>query len=439
MTDNPVQHYRNLIKEQTELQQQQVSTDKDLLLSAKHPEYYAPDLVISLRIKAEEIWVKINTLIRQREKMENDPDIRPLLDRAYGFPSGSKIWEPQLTSFADIEEKKVPWLWYPYIPLGRLTILEGDPGQGKSWFSLAIATCVSVGGWLEIMPGAENWSQPAGTVYVTCEDDPEDTIKKRLRILQANHALIHHLPGKVKVNTQPMNITLTDLPILSQAIDRTQAKLLIIDPIQAYLPHGTDMNKAEQIRPLLVNLQKLAKAKNVAVLLVRHLSKGSKDQPLYKGMGSIDFTAAARSVLVCAERKELEEWSIPTDGSVPRLLSRRFAVAQVKNNISARGPSVEFSLQHDQFLWVGTSDVDAAQLLAPHTDRQGTATVQDAKKFLVMYLHGESRNAHVLRKDAVRAGIDKPTLDTALQELKVTERRDETGHWIELPEKLRGH
>ena len=237
---------------------------------------------------------------------------------------------------------------------------------------------------------------------------------------------------------------MADLPILAQAIDATNAKLLIIDPIQAYLPSGADMNKAEQIRPLLARLQRLASEKNVAVLIVRHLAKGSKDRALYKGMGSIDFTAAARSVLVCAERKELEEFGPPAEGRPPQLIKRSFAVAQVKNNLSARGPAVTFELRRDSFLWVGTADLSADQLLAVSmgltTAGAGTRqSIQEAKTFLLAVLNRGTIDIKAVKKQARAAGIDIGALYAAKEELNIETRQDAEGWSWFLPGKYQVH
>lgn len=443
-TIDPRQQYRVLKQEQQTWQEKKLNAEQDLLISAKHPEFYNAAFLAEIREDAATASDHVQRIAGLLATLEKDPTVRQMLVRELGLASGALTWEPVLRSFAEIEEKTVPWLWFPFIPLGRLTILEGDPGQGKSWFSLAVATCVSLGGWLELMPDEESWTTPAGVVYVTCEDDPEDTIKKRLRILQADQTKIHHLTGKAKSGSPEIAVTLADLSILAQAIDATNAKLLIIDPIQAYLPHGADMNKAEQVRPLLSKLQRLAKEKNVAVLIVRHLAKGSKDHALYKGMGSIDFTAAARSVLVCAERKELEESSTPVDGRPAQLIRRKFAVAQVKNNISARGPAVEFELQRDAFLWVGTADVTADQLLAPSmgTAASGTSaslTVQEAKTFLLTVLNGGTVDVATVKKQARQAGIDTGALHSAKAELRIETRADEAGWSWFLPGKYHAH
>ena len=178
-------------------------------------------------------------------------------------------------------------------------------------------------------------------------------------------------------------------------------------------------------------------------MIVRHLTKGSKDRGLYKGMGSIDFTAAARSVLVCAERTELEEFA-PSTADRPAQLKRSFAVAQVKNNISARGPAVAFELRRDSFLWVGTADISADQSLAPSMGGTGGSaltgqSVQEAKTFLLTVLNSGHSDVVTVKKQARQAGIDPGVLIAAKTELKIEMRADEHGWSWFLPGKYQAH
>lgn len=440
MTQDPNELFRIARREWKVQLERKANAEQDLLLSARYPDRYSEDILASAREDLVVAIAKIEELGKRMEELGKEPSVQNMLKREQGLVSTSNEWEPLLRTFTDIEERKVPWLWYPVIPIGRLTILEGDPGQGKSWFSLATATCVSLGGWMELVAGDESWREPGGVLYMTSEDDPEDTIKKRLRILQADQARIHHLSGKARRGTQTMSLTLKDLPVIEQAAKQTSAKLLIIDPIQAYMPGGADMNRAEQVRPLLSALQKMATDLGIGVLIVRHLTKGSKDQALYKGMGSIDFTAAARSVLMCAERKDQEEFRVADGEMTPKIFKRRFAVAQVKNNISARAPTIEFELQHDTFLWVGTSDITPDQLLSP-TKSVGVegANVQDAKKFLITVLQKGGIPVVEIKKQARQAGIDNLPLSSAKTELQVETRCDDTGWCWFLPGRYQAH
>ena len=435
MTD-PCQQYRLHYRQQQELKERKIDAEVDFILFAKHPEFYTELTIAEIRERYEKVRQQLEEITAILTELEKVPNVRTMLLREQGLLTDSKTWQPVLRPFTAIEERTVMWLWHPYLPMGRLTILEGDPGQGKTWFALALATCVSLGAWLDV-GGEANQSQPAGVVYLSCEDDAEDTTKKRLRLLQADQSRIYELVGKARSSDRhAVNLTLKDILVIRQAVKDAQAKLLVIDPIQGYLPQGIDMNRAEHIRPLLMTLQRIAKEEQLAVLLVRHLAKGSKERALYKGLGSIDFTAAARSVLLCAERKELEEWTSPDDGSKPVLMRRRFAVAQVKNNLAARGPAVEFELRRDSFLWVGTADVTADQLLAPVSiAADEEAAIQEAKKFLLYLLQGPGEQVGTILKEAKRAGIEQSAIIRAKLALAVEVRQGEDGWSWWLPGK----
>ena len=437
------QRYRLLLAEQQKLREHKLDAETDLILYAKHPEYFTPETIAEVKVRHEQARTKLDAIAQELLALQTAPDVQRMLAAALGLtPAGAPAWEPVLRPFTMIAECKVPWLWYPYLPLGRLTILEGDPGQGKTWFALAMATCVSQGSWLEIDGEEENHREPAGVVYLSCEDDPEDTTKKRLRVLQADQSRIFELIGKARMRDRVVaTLTLKDIPILKQAVKDTKAKLLVVDPIQGYLAPGTDMNRAEQVRPLLAALQRLAKEEEVAVLLVRHLAKGTAERAVYKGLGSIDFIAAARSVLLCAEQKELAEWTAPTDGSKPMLVRRTFAVAQVKNNLTACGPAVQFELRRDSFLWLGTVDLTADQLLAPVVlTGIGDSSLQEAKKFSLYTLqNGIGRPVTEIRAEAKKAGISWDALVGAKAALSIESRLEgDIWHWV-LPEKYITH
>lgn len=341
---------------------------------------------------------------------------------------GIRIWEPSLTPFSDYTEKQTPFLWYPYIPIGRITILEGDPGQGKSWFSMAVAASATLGSWYDLLPGEENWTEPCNVIYVTSEDDPEDTIAKRLRIVQADKNRVFYLNGKAKGEEGAIAIDFSDLPIISRAITKIQAKLLIIDPIQAYMPSGSDMNKADQVRPIMVRLQQMAKEHECAILLLRHLSKGNKDNSLYRGMGSIDWTAAARSVLFCGERRELRQQG-------PLGTRKRVAVTQIKNNIAPFGPAIEFDLAHDEFLWFGTSDVTPEQIIA--SSSLNLDTLNQVKDFLKSAISSEGTMYETIQRQARKQGINLTHLEVAKSALGIT-LKEIYGQWRwMLPENAR--
>ena len=191
------------------------------------------------------------------------------------------------------------------------------------------------------------------------------------------------------------------------------------------------MNKAEQIRPVLAALQRMASEQQCAVLLVRHLSKGNQEKALYRGMGSIDFSASARSVLLCAEQKQEES---PENV----LFRRRIAVAQVKNNLAPRGKAIEFELQKDVFMWVGPSDITVDELLSQTARKPGLE--EEARRFLLSILQSEGMNPVVVQKEARKAGITKESMEKAKAALNIELINSDDGGWVwNLPQKYRGN
>ncbi|MGE5633335.1 MAG: AAA family ATPase [Caulobacteraceae bacterium] len=184
------------------------------------------------------------------------------------------VAKAKLTLLSDVEPENIQWLWYPYIPLGKIIIIEGNPGQGKTFTSLALAKHVSLG--LPFPEDENNNFEPANVLYLTCEDGLGDTLRPRLDAMGADTSKIIALEGKYDVNTPDVinMISLQDLDILRQVMVETRPKLMVIDPIQGFLGPKVDMNKAEQIRPVLSNLNRLADEFRCAVVIIRHLAKG---------------------------------------------------------------------------------------------------------------------------------------------------------------------
>lgn len=202
-----------------------------------------------------------------------------------------------LMLIGDVEEVKIEWLWEPYIPLGRLTMLGGDPGAGKSFITAALSASLSTGSPL---PGEdEGKREPVAVLMLSLEDDPADTLKPRLRALGANLCLI-------SFSTEDIVLDGDGLIAIREMVRMTKAKLLILDPIVAFLGPKMDMNRANEVRHIMKGLAKIAKEEKIAVLIVRHNRKemaGSMNKAIYSGMGSIDFTASVRSELAVTEAK----------------------------------------------------------------------------------------------------------------------------------------
>ena len=203
--------------------------------------------------------------------------------------------ELKLIHMEDVVSKEVEWLWYPYIPYGKITIIEGDPGEGKTTLVLKLAAALSRG--LPLPCDDDKEYEPIHIIYQTAEDGIEDTIKPRLEKAGADCSMIRVIDETDK------ELSMTD-DRLEQAIIETGARLIILDPIQAYIGATVDMHRANEIRPVLKHLGIIAEKHNCAIILIGHMNKASGSKSTYRGLGSIDIQATARSVLLVARLRD---------------------------------------------------------------------------------------------------------------------------------------
>ena len=313
-----------------------------------------------------------------------------------------------MTLLSDVAPEPVRWLWPGRIPLGKLTILDGDPGLGKSTLTLDLAARVTTG--RQMPDGADGLTDPAGVVLLSCEDDLADTVRPRLDVAEAKVSRIVHLSG-VKDAEGTRLPTIANLPALQQAIDAVDARLVVIDPLMAHLPSGADSHRDQDIRNSLAPLMEFAARTKVAILIVRHLNKSSGGNPLYRGGGSIGIIAAVRSALLVAPDPDEED---------------KCVLAQTKANLAEPMPSLSYAVveQDDvgRIVWHGDSEHDAAALLSPPADSERSA-VQEAESFLVDILSAGPVASKDVEREAREAGIAKPTLRRAKQNLEIKARK----------------
>ena len=206
--------------------------------------------------------------------------------------------EPPGLLLSEVETQDITWLWEKRIPRGKITVLDGDPGMGKS----LIAACVSTG---RPMPDGTPGKQ-GGVILIAPEDSPEETLKPRLEAAGGDPSQVLLLntvedldPKRRKIYDRPFSLA-QDLEILEDAIKRMQAVLVIIDPLMAVLGNTIDSSRDQSVREVFTPLAQLAERTGCAILMIRHLSRGSAGHPLYRGAGSIGIIAAARSGLIVA-------------------------------------------------------------------------------------------------------------------------------------------
>lgn len=287
----------------------------------------------------------------------------------------------------------VKWLLYPFIPLGKITILQGDPGEGKTTLALQIIAALTTGKpvW-EVAPPME----PVNVIYQTAEDGLSDTIKPRLVAAGADCS-------KVMVIDDSDRVLTLDDDRLEQAIEQTGARLVVLDPIQGYIGASVDMHRANEIRPLMYRIAKLAEKYGCAILLIGHMNKNSGEKSSYRGLGSIDFQAAARSVLVVGRIK---------DDPTLRV------VCPAKSSLAPEGGAVAFRLDPEQgFQWAGLYDISVDELLSGSSRGH---KLREAQSFLKEVLADGQLPQTEIEAAAQQAGIRPKTLRNARYELGVT-------------------
>ena len=171
--------------------------------------------------------------------------------------------ELKLIHMSEIEAEEVKWLWYPYIPIGKVTIIQGDPGEGKTSFVLAVISALTQG---EALPECDSAAEPMNVIYQTAEDGLADTIKPRLEAAKADCSRV------LVIDDSYSELTLCD-ERLEQAIRETGAKLIVLDPLQAYLGNDVDMHRANEVRPVMKRIAAMAERTQCAVILIGHMNK----------------------------------------------------------------------------------------------------------------------------------------------------------------------
>jgi hypothetical protein len=361
-------------------------------------------------------------------KMVNGPDdlIRVAGDDGLarvlqsGGESLARPSRARIVRLADVKAKKVQWLWQDRLPLGMLAMFSGDSGGGKTTVALSLSAGLTVGR----LPGGEH-CEPINVLYFSNENPAEYVLRPRFEKLDGDLERFYHCQGSewtdANGETHAGGITFADVAMLDEALAETQAKLVIVDPIQSYLPSKTDAHRANEVRALLDPLAKLAEKHHCCILLIRHLNKGSGGRAIYRGQMSIDFTAAVRSELLVGS------------------FEGNRAVVHILSNVGPVAPSVGFSINEaGEFGWTGKSDITAEQMLADPTQETDEASgkVKEAVEWLKDFLTPDSQAGTDCIGQARKNGISERTLwrAKAMLSVKATKAGFKGGFIWSLPE-----
>ena len=323
----------------------------------------------------------------------------------------SKPETVKIIRMSDVELTPVDWLWKPYLPFGKLSVLQGNPGEGKTYFAMHLAAACTNG---KLLPNMERM-EPFNVIYQTAEDGLGDTVKPRLIEAGAD------LDRVLVIDDSDVQLTLSDERI-EKAIIENNAKLVIIDPIQAYLGADVDMNRANEVRPIFMRLGQVAQRTGCAILLIGHLNKAAGMQSLQRGLGSIDIAAAVRSVMFIGKLKH-----DPT----MRILTHE------KSSLAPPGVSLAFSLGDEGgFRWVGEYDITADEMLSGIEPQRETKTQQAKDLICALLAGGKQVLSEDIDKAALERGIPGRTVRDAKRELgdalksKIVEGRKKV-FWME--------
>lgn len=299
--------------------------------------------------------------------------------------------ELKLINMQDVKCENVEWLLYPYIPYGKITIIQGDPGEGKTTLILQIIARLTMGESVIY----EEAQPPVNIIYQTAEDGLGDTIKPRLVSAGADCSKV------LVIDDSKVPLTMLDVR-LENAIKQTNARLVALDPIQGFLGANVDMHRANEIRPVMKHISVLAETYHCAIVLIGHMNKCGIGKSAYRGLGSIDFQAAARSVLLVGRVKDEPEIRV---------------VCQIKNSLAPEAKSIAFRLGGENgFEWIGEYDITADDLLTGNTKGSKQKAAMD---FLENLLENGRMAQTEIARFADEQGIKRKTLQNAKEALSV--------------------
>lgn len=369
-----------------------------------------------------------------------DEDLLAAADKlgpAAGELRTPKPLSASLVLASQVAPRHVDWIWYPYLPRGKICFLSGDPGDGKTLFAIWLAAHLTRG---RALPGHEDDPEPplhGNVIYMSNEDGLEDTLVPRLIAAGADLGRVVFCRGRRELdeNGQPreVDITLTDVGTLESAIAQSaQPLLLVIDPLQAFLDAGVDMNRANEVRGQLRRLVELADRHNLTILILRHRGKSLQTRGKHSGIGSIDFTGIARSELITAEDQKCEG---------------KLFLCHSKSNVAKRGETISYeirdafagTIETAVFAYGGTSPAKLEDILNPSNLGRAARRREDCEEWLREQLAGGPIAVAELVDRAEQAGFSERTLRRACKSLGVDRERvggfGQEGRWtVRLPD-----
>jgi hypothetical protein len=338
-----------------------------------------------------------------KDLIEAGEELCKLADGASRFKPPSKT-----VTFSEVQTESVSFLWHPYLLRRKVNLIEGDPGQGKSFLTLALAASLSIGKGL---PGLSEQSTPQRTLIISAEDGVSDTIRPRLEGMDADLDLIcAWAPSseQERENWKPLTLDDAGFEELDREMCELSPVLVILDPLFAFIGEKRDINAANHCRTVMARLANLAEKHGSCIVCIRHLTKGSRGKSIYRGVGSIDLTAAARSVLLVGADPNIQEPGVT-----------KSVLLHIKHNLTGKGQTLGFEIREGVFFWTGKSDATAGEVLAPEPSPEEASSMGEALIFLQEALGDGPVKSLVIDGQRCALGISERTLKRAKKQLGV--------------------
>ncbi len=318
-----------------------------------------------------------------------------------------------IACLSDVQPRPVEWLWQDRLASGTLAMLSGDPGAGKTWVALAIAAALSRGR----APFTGESLEQCTVLYASTENAGSEVVCPRFAKLGGDAGRLVLLRGVVSAGSgQSTSLSLRDTPVLEDALQRTHARLLIVDPLRSYFGAGADLRHSGETRPVLGGLTLLAERHRCCILFVRHLSKRGAGKPIHRGPGLIELSGAVRTEFLV--------------GSSPDAPARP-ALVQVKSNLGRLAPALGYRIEDaGSFAWTGLSNLTPEEMLATRPTGAGQPKRKFVAEWLRQNLQNGSRSQYSIEMDAQNDGISIATLRRSKFDVGVRSAKDgKSGAW----------
>lgn len=323
--------------------------------------------------------------------------------------SDTPQFEIRSTLLSDVEPERVEFIWPGRLAAGKLTLIDGDPGAGKTTLALDIAARITTGEPFEAEGLRRN---PAGVILMSAEDGAGDTLRPRMEAAGADLTKVAIVDKRTE-DGAVVNLKIPDdVLALKPIIQGMNARLMVIDPIMAFIGGDLSANNDQDVRAALSPLTALADQEKCAILIIRHMNKSVGASPMYRGGGSIGIIGAARFGFIAAR-----------DPNDP--VGQRRVLAPQKINIGAEPPAIGYTLESVEgtdvarVAWQGVVDINAEKLLQAAKSESERSAIKSATEWLRDYMSTGEKKSSEIRAAANKDGIKPSHLDEAKDALGI--------------------